>query len=301
MNEMFDWNDLRYFLAVAREGSMLAAAKALKVNQSTVQRRLAVLEDAVGGKLIERHPAGYRPTELGQTVLVHAEGVEAAVATFERALKSSETELAGTIRVTCSETDMHRLLTPPLDRFRVRYPGLRVEFVITDKFVDLAKGEADIALRGALVRDSALIGRKIADVPWSVFASRAYVERSGRPAGPEDLARHTIIAYGGQLAESPPVRWFRSRTSDSNIVAHSSSVVGTLPAVKSGVGLAVLPEYIAAPENDLVRVLELPAELVQPITLLVHPDLRNTPRVRALFDFLVGEIGSLRLLLSGQG
>ena len=297
---MLDWNDLRYFLAVAREGSTLAAARALNVNQSTVQRRLAALEEAVGGKLVERHPAGYRLSDLGQTMLGHAEGVESAVAAFERAVKSSETELAGTVRVTCAESEVNRLLSAPLDRFRAKYPDLRVEFVITNKFVDLAKGEADIALRGGVVRDNALIGRKIADVPWNVYASRAYVERCGKPARPEDIAHHATIAYVGQLAEIAPARWFRSRAPESTVVAQSSSLLGTLPAVKSGIGLALLPQHLAAGEDDLVQVLSLPPELAEPITLLVHPDLRNTPRVRALFDFLVGEIGNLRALLSGR-
>lgn len=297
---MLDWNDLRYFLAIAREGSMLGAAKVLNVNQSTVQRRLAALEEAVGGKLIERHPTGYRLTDLGQKVLPHAEGVETAVAAFGRALKSSETELAGTVRVTCPEFELYRLLSEPLERFRVKYPDLRVEFVITDKFIDLAKGEADIALRGGVVRDTALIGRKIADVPWNVYASRAYVERCGKSVRPEDIARHPIIAYAGQLGETEPVRWFRSWAQNASAVAHSNSVLGALTAVKSGIGLALLPQHVAVVEGDLVEVFALPPELAKPITLLVHPDLRSTPRVRALFDFLVGEIGSLRQLLTGQ-
>jgi DNA-binding transcriptional LysR family regulator len=299
LNEMLDWNDLRYFLAVAREGSMLAAARALNVNQSTVQRRLAALEEAVGGKLVERHPAGYRLTDLGQRLLVQAEGVETAVAAFERVAKSGDTQLSGTVRLTCAEADMYRLLTPSLERFRLRYPDLRVEFVITERYLDLAKGEADIALRGGVQRDSALIGRKVGDVPWSIYASRAYVERCGRPVCPEDVAQHAVIAFEGQLADIAPARWFRSWVADSTIVAHSSSVLATLPAVKSGIGLALLPQHIGAPENDLLPVLDLPADLAQPITLLVHPDLRNTPRVAALFDFLVGEISNLRPLLTG--
>jgi len=106
LNRMFDWNDLRYFIAVAREGSTIAAAGSLKVNQSTVQRRLAALEEKLGRKLVERTPTGYRLTELGEKALVHAQGVEDAVAAFERTLASSDTELAGTIRVTCSEADI---------------------------------------------------------------------------------------------------------------------------------------------------------------------------------------------------
>jgi DNA-binding transcriptional LysR family regulator len=298
MNGMFDWSDLRYFLAVAREGSTQAAAAALKVNQSTVQRRLASLEEAIGRKLVERHPSGYRLTQLGREMLAPAEAVEASIAAFERAVKSSDSELTGTVRVTCPETDMYRLLTPSIERFRAEYPGLRVEFVMTEKRLDLAKGEADIALRGGPPLDDSLIGRKIGDVHWYVYASRAYVARYGRPARPEDIGQHAAIAFEGQIAEGLPARWFRSHAAEANIAARSRTMLSTLSAVKSGIGLALLPHHIGEPEEELVRVLELPPELKQPMTLLVHPDLRHVPRVRAFFDFMVGEIDRLRPLLS---
>jgi DNA-binding transcriptional LysR family regulator len=298
MNRMFDWNDLRYFLAIAREGSTQAAAVALKVNQSTVQRRLSSLEDAIGRKLVERHPTGYRLTHFGQQLLPSAEAVEASVAALERAVKSTDTELAGTVRVTCPETDMYRLLGPSIERFRAQHPGLRVEFVMTEKRLDLSRGEADIALRGGPPLDDSLIGRKIGDVHWYVYASRAYVLRYGKPARPEEIAQHAVIAFEGQIAESRPARWFHSYAAAANIVARSKSMLSTLSAVKTGIGLALLPHHIGQPEEELVRVLELPADLKQPMTLLVHPDLRNVPRVQAFFDFMIGEIERLRPLLS---
>jgi DNA-binding transcriptional LysR family regulator len=298
MNGMFDWNDLRYFLAIARDGSTTAAAATLKVNQSTVQRRLAALEEAIGRKLVERHPAGYRLTQFGREMLASAEAVEVSVAAFDRAVKSRDTDLSGTVRLTCSETELYHLLTPSLERFRVLYPDLRVEFVMTGKRLDLSRGEADIALRGGTPGDHNLIGRKISDVPWNIYASRGYVARCGKPARPEEIAQHAVIAYEGQLGDSPPARWFHSYTADANIAARCNTLLSALAAAKAGVGLALLPHHIGQPEDDLVRMLELPAELKQPITLLVHPDLRNVPRVRAVFDFLVGEIDRLRPLLS---
>jgi DNA-binding transcriptional LysR family regulator len=298
MNRMFDWNDLRYFLAIAREGSTQAAGAALKVNPSTVQRRLAALEEGIGGKLIERHRTGYRLTDLGQQALDHAEAMEASVAAVERLVKTAETELTGAVRITCPEADMYRLLTPSLERLRAEYPNLRVEFVMTERRLDLSKGEADIALRGGPPGDDSLIGRKIGDVSWHVYASRAYVERHGKPSRPEEIAQHSVIVCVGQLLEAAQVRWFRAHVAEAHIVARSHSVLSMLPAVKSGIGLALLPYPVGTPEEELVRVLDLPAEFNQPITLLVHPDLRNVPRVRAVFDFLVGEIDQLRPLLT---
>ena len=144
---MFDWNDLRHFLAVARYGSTIAAAKALNVNQSTVHRRLDELEKRLGRQLIVRQPTGYKLTELGQDMVTYAEQVEDAVQTFERRLAASGTGLTGSIRLTCPEAVGVRLLHSPfIAKFYERYPDSRVDFVISDKLLDLAKGEADIAI-----------------------------------------------------------------------------------------------------------------------------------------------------------
>ena len=139
---MFDWNDLKHFLAFARTGSMLAAAKALGVNQSTVQRRLTELENRLGQQLIERHRGGYRLTELGEQLRPDAECIEAAVAAFERHLASCQKELTGTLRVTCPTTVAHRLTrTPLIDAFQTQHPGLRIELVMSDHYLDLAGGQ----------------------------------------------------------------------------------------------------------------------------------------------------------------
>jgi DNA-binding transcriptional LysR family regulator len=145
---MLKWDDLRYFLAFARAGSMQAAAKALGVNQSTVQRRLAELEGRVGQRLVERHLGSYRLTELGGELRPAAEAVESAVAAFERRLAACDKGLTGTIRVTCGTILANRLQrTPLIDLFHKRNPGLRVELIISDREFDLPK-EADVAIRG---------------------------------------------------------------------------------------------------------------------------------------------------------
>ena len=146
---MLDWNDLRHFLAVAREGSTLAAARALRVNQSTVHRHLSALEKELGCKLVERHPTGYRLTELGKELRVHAERMEESAAALERHIAASEKGMTGPIRVTCSTAVGHRLMKSDLlDRFNARYPRLKIELIMTERLVDLSKGEADIAIRG---------------------------------------------------------------------------------------------------------------------------------------------------------
>lgn len=297
---MFDWNDLRHFLAFAREGSTLAAAKVLGVNQSTVQRRLEELEHRLGRRLIERHPSGYRLTELGQEMRSYAERIESAVTDFERHLAACDKGLTGTIRLTCPPTIGQRLLRSRLlDNFQARYPGLRVELVMDDKFLDLAKGEADLAIRHGPPDDAALVGRKIADVAWAVFGSHSYIERHGQPACPEDIDRQAIIGFDGALARHPVAQWMRTVAPHATIAARSNSLPGVLLAVKSGAGLAPLPVPLAGRESDLMIVLGPLRELTFPFYLLMHQDMRQTPRVRAFFDFIEAEIKTVRMMMLG--
>jgi len=297
---MFDWNDLRYFLAVARTGSTIAAAKAMGWSQSTVQRRLARLERQLGCKLVERHPTGYRLTALGEDLRRYAEYVEEAVAVFERHLAASDKRLTGTVRVTCPEGLVDPLLTPLVDAFQVRYPGLRVDLIVTERFLDLSKGEAEIAVRGGEPRDPVLIGRKIADNPWAVYASRSYIERHGQPERPEDINHHAIIDFSGDIANLLLAKWLRSVAPRATIAARSNSVIGLLMAAKSGVGLTILPVQLGDPADELIRVIDPLPELMSQVYLLVHPDLRHTPRVSAFFDFVIAEIGPFRPVLLGK-
>jgi DNA-binding transcriptional LysR family regulator len=297
----FDWNDLRHFLAVARAGSTLAAAKALGTSQSTVHRRLAELEARIGRPLVTRHPTGYRLTELGERLLPYAERAEEAITAFERHSLVSDQDLAGTVRVTCASTLADRLAKSPLiDAFHARYPGLRVELVITDRYIDLSKGEADIAIRFGEPQDDALIGRKIAAVPWAVYASRSYVERHGRPERPEDIEHHVVVAYDGEIANYAAARWLRSVAPHARVAARSENWPGFVLAVKSGVGLGPLPIHHGDREKELVRLIDTAPEVVSHFWLLMHRDMRRTPRVRAFFDYVVAELKTFRVLLLRQ-
>jgi DNA-binding transcriptional LysR family regulator len=297
---MFDWNDLRYFLAVARHRSTLAAARALKLNQSTVQRRLTELERRIGRKLVKRHPTGYRLTELGQEMLPYAERVEQAVLAFEQHLEAAKREAVGVIRVTCPEPLVYRITQSSLlERFHARHPKLRVEFVMSDKYLDLAKGEADVALRSGDTDDGELVGRKIADSIWAVYASRKYIERHGKPERVEDLNHHLLIGFDEAMANHRAAKWLRQVAPNAKMVARNNSVLGLVYAVKSGVGIAPLPTALGDAEEDLVRVLGPIPELARIWRLLAHPDVRRTPRVSAFFDFIVEEIDALRPILTG--
>lgn len=297
---MFEWSDLQYFLAVARHGSTLAAARDLKTSQSTVQRRLAALERQLGRSLVKRTAAGYRLTEFGQEMLPHAEHVEQAARALEQHRDTAVRAEIGAIRITCPEPIMYRITRSGLlDRFHARYPGLRAEFVMSDRYLDLTKGDADVALRSGDTDDEVLVGRKIADSLWGVYASPTYVERCGKPERVQDLEQHAIIGLDESMAKHRAAVWLREVAPNAKVVARINSVLGLVSAAKSGIGLAPLPTALGDSEPDLVRLLGPVPELTRSWRLLTHPDLRKTPRVAAFFDFINDELPALRPILTG--
>jgi DNA-binding transcriptional LysR family regulator len=186
-----------------------------------------------------------------------------------------------------------------LDRFHARYPRLRVEFVMSDKYLDLMKGEADVALRSGDTDADELVGRKIADSLWAVYASHKYIERHGKPDRVEDLNQHSVVGLDETMTNHRAAKWLRQVAPNAKVVARNNSVLGLLYAVKSGVGLAPLPTALGDEEEDLVRVLGPVPELARIWRLLTHPDLRRTPRVSAFFDFIIEEGEALKPILTG--
>ena len=224
---MFDWNDLRYFLAVARHGSTIAAAKALNLSQSTVHRRLAELERRIGQNVVIRHATGYRLTEFGTGLRPWAEQVEKAIGSLERYLLAAGDTPIGSVRVTCSESIGYRLMQSPLlETFHSRHPGLRVELIMSDHFLDIAKGEADVAIRAGVPNEETLVGRKIADVPWALYCSRGYLTRHGQVERAEDIARHSVIEFDGDIRDHHAAKWLRSVAPTARVVARSNTVPG---------------------------------------------------------------------------
>ncbi len=297
---MLDWDDLKHFVAVARHGSTLAAGRALGVDQSTVQRRLAALERHIGRALVQRHPSGYRLTGFGAEMLDAAQRVEQSVAAFEQALMASRRNAAGVIRLTCPEPLVNRLTRSGLlERFHAKHPAYRVEFVMSDRYVDLRTGEADVALRSGDTDDGALVGRKVGDSLWAVYASRDYVARHGQPDSIEALKAHPLAGFDESMAQHRASQWLRQVAPDAALVARNDSVLGLLLSVKSGVAVAPLPTALGDSEPELVRVLGPVPALARDWRLLALPENRQTARVSAFFDFMVSEIDALRPVLTG--
>jgi DNA-binding transcriptional LysR family regulator len=297
---MFDWNDLKYLIAVAQEGSTLAAGRALGMNQSTVQRRIVELEKQLGRRLVERLPTGYQLTELGLSVLPYAEAVAKTVSEFEHNLESLSRAHIGIIRLTCPEPIAFRLNQAGfLDRFHASNPEFKIEFVLSDQYVDLAAGEADVALRSGDTDDNVLVGRKIADSLWALYASSQYIEKHGQPASVSDLDSHPLIGFEESMSKHRVSTWLKEVAPNATFAARNTSVLGLIYAAKASVGIAPLPMSLGDAESDLVRILGPVPELTRAWRLLAHPDMRQSHRVSALFDFVFKEISALKPILTG--
>jgi len=297
---MIDWNDLRHFLAVAETGSTLAASRALGVNQSTVARRIAALEAELGLRLFDKTRSGYRPTGSGQVLLARALEVEAAVQGFCRSAAGQDAGLAGSLRLATAEGIAYGLISPILDAFHRHHPGLRVTLLLDDHPVDLGRGTADVAVRAGKPGDGTLVGRKLTNAAWAVYASRAYVAEFGAPVEPAELNAHRVIGFDGALGRIGAARWLDRVAPGAETVSRSNSILGHLLTVRSGYGIACLPVHIGDPEPDLLRVIGPLPELMGEFWLLTHPELREAAKVRAFFDFLTAEIRTYRPLLLGR-
>lgn len=297
---MFDWNDLRYLLALARDGSTNAAAKSLRVSQSTVHRRIEELQARLGHHIVVRHATGYKLTEFGRHLVPLAERVEADVASLERFATAADAGLSGSIRLTCSETVAFRLIKARLlDEFQLRYSGVTIELLMSDRFFDLAKGEADVAIRAGSPEDESLIGRKLADVAWALYASSEYVRRHGRLEKLDDIADHFLIELDGGIVNTDTGKWMQAACSKAKVAGRSNSLSGMLMSVRSGVGIAPLPLPLGASDADLQLLVKIP-KVSTGVYLLVHPDLRQTPRIEAFFEFINTERETVRRALSGE-
>lgn len=296
---MFDWDDLKYFLAVAHNGSTIAAGKALGVNQSTVHRRLEELEKRIQRKLVTRESSGYRLTEYGVELLPFAERCEEAVQQLQRHVQDKTRDLTGSIRVTCPEPLVARIMKSPLlERFNARYPNLKIEFVSSDRYLDLSKGEADVAFRSGDTDDE-LIGRKIAESLWAVYASQDYVSRNGKPSQLNELVNHPLVAFDETLSTHRPLTWLKEVAPQANYVSRHNSVLGLVSAIKSGIGIGPLPTALGDAESELTKLMGPIPELTRSWRMLAHPDLRRTPRVAALFEFIVDESALLKSIFTG--
>ena len=284
---MFDWNDLRYFIAVAETGSTLAAGRKLRVSQTTVARRVAALEEALGVNLFERRQAGYALTPAGEALVGQARTVETAASALGEAAAATSREATGTVRLTSHEIHAVTLLPPILRDLHEAHPAIHIELDMSETPRDLAAGAADVALRASVSPEGGgLVGRRIGPDPWTLYCSRSYAEAHGVPRTRDELAGHSLIGGGGDKIWRPYLAWLKQHGLEGSVAMHHSSATGLLSAVRSGFGVAVLPSFVADRDPDLIRCVPPKDDDQVSLWLLTHERLRHTPRVRVVMDFL---------------
>jgi DNA-binding transcriptional LysR family regulator len=185
-----------------------------------------------------------------------------------------------------------------IDRFESLHPGLRVEFVMSDRYLDLSKGEVDVAFRSGDTDDE-LVGRKIADSVWAVYATRGYLDRHGTPKQVDDLSQHLLVGFEESLGRHRAAQWLKQVAPEARMAARNNSVLGLVSAIKSGVGIGPLPVALGDAEPELVRVLGPIPELARSWRLLTHPDIRRVPRIAAFFEFILEQREALKSILTG--
>jgi len=290
---MYDWNDLKAFLAVAETGSTLSAAQSMRVSQTTVARRIAALEEATGLNLFERRQAGYALTPVGEAMMASAIAVRDAAERFGEAAGARSRDAGGTVSLTTMEIFAVTILPPILRDLRAVHPGIHIHLDTADEPRDLAAGAADIAIRSSKQpTGGGLVGRRIADNPWTVYCSRDYADLHGIPHTREELATHPFIGGGGYVWE-PYQAWLRQYRLEDSVVMKYDTGTGLLAGVRSGMGLTILPAFIADHEPDLIRCIPPKNEDTTGLWLLTHERLRHVPRVRLVLDFLAAELTKL--------
>ena len=305
MDEL-DWSDLRYALAIGVAGSLAAAARQMRVNHTTVLRRLDALEQRLGARLFERTRSGYRPTEAGALVLEQARRMADQADAIERRVLGRDRELTGLLRVTTAYVVMEHLLPQPLAQFARAFPGIEVEVVENAVLVDLSRQradespawvrrEADVAVRLSTHVAEHLVGRQLGQTQCRVYACR------GAPDLPQSVQPLSVlvreapwVAFERDAQSRVYDRWMQQQLAQARVRLRVDIFNAVASVLRTGIGVGVLPTFMEPRHPELVAVSEPIPQLAVPVWMLTHPDLRETARVRAFMQH-VGDAVAARL------
>lgn len=273
-----DWDDLRFAVMLGREGTLAGAARRLGVDQTTVARRLRALETALGANLFQRGDRHWQPTAAGLLVLERAERIEEEIAGVVRLAEAGADKVEGVVRLTAVAAIGGAWLVSRLPALYQRHPGLCVELIASNDNLNVARREADIAVRVARPVSGDLLIRKLADVGFARYGTA----RENLPVGAGDW-----VAYNEELAHTPEMHYLQTELGDGRVRLRSNSVNALIQAVADGVGQGVLPCFLADPAPDLVRLSGPAPVLSRELWLVLHPDARAQARVVATAEWLV--------------
>ena len=287
-----NWDDVRIFLAVARSGQILGAARSLGLNHATVARRLTALEEALGSKLFTRKTNGSELSGEGERFLVHAERMESAMLAASESA-GADSLIDGTVRVGAPDGFGVAFLAPRLGALTERHKGLRIELVPVPRAFSLSRREADIAVTLERPREGRLVARKLTDYRLGLYAARSYLDRHGMPATLDDLAGHRLVGYVEDLLYTASLDYTAEFLKGWRSSLAVSSAMGQTEAVRAGAGIGILHAFMAGEDASVMPV--LPAHtLTRSYWMVVHEDLRNIRRVALVAEFLFDEVSKSR-------
>jgi len=296
----FNWNDLSYFLAVARAERLTLAARRLGVEHSTVSRRITALEAALGTQLFSRSPSGYTLTASGEQLLRYAEDMESVAGSVLSDVAGGDLALAGAVRVGAPDGFAGYFLAPRLGALRDRNPELEIELIAMPRMFSLSRREADIAIGLSRPEEGRLHARKLTDYALALYASHDYLRAHAPIRARDDLANHPMIGYADDYIFAPELDYVPLITRELRPTLRCSNVVTQLQATLGGAGLCVLPCFMGDQEPRLTRVLREDVLLKRSFWLITHADVRGLARVRATADFLLAEAQAAEALFLGS-
>lgn len=290
----FNWDDLRYFLAVARTGRLTKAAIQLHQNHTTVSRRIMALERALAAPLFDRAPQGYTLTEFGQRLLATAEAIESMTLAAPGDIRGSKPPVSGSIRIGAPDGFGTFFLAPRLGHLCREFPYLDPELVAMPRVFSLSKREADIAIALKRPSEGRLYARKLTDYQLGLYTTPAYL--AGKPAirNVADLRNHMLIGYVEEYIFTPELDYLPLILPGLTVQIRSSNLVAQYNATLAGTGICVLPLFMAGRDARLIPILEDTVRLIRTFWLITHADLRNLPQIRAASDFIVREVRAAR-------
>jgi DNA-binding transcriptional LysR family regulator len=285
-----EWDDVRFFLALVRAGSLSAAAQALSVEHSTIARRVGSLEAALGLRLFDRLPRGWQPTAEAESLCAQAERIEDEALAFERAAAGAS-GLRGAVRISAPPALASVFLAPRLAELRAAFPGITLELAGETAQANLTRRDADLALRLSRPTAPDLVVRALGELAFALYGTAAWAAR------PE--AEWQFIGYDQQLSETPQQRWLEELAGARPFVLRTDDLLAQREAARGGVGLALLPPFLAQGVRPLRRLRAWPCPVRRPLWLVMHADLRRSPRVRAVADALAAIVLRDAPLLGG--
>jgi DNA-binding transcriptional LysR family regulator len=289
------WDDVRYFLAVAREGSIRRAAASLGVNHSTVSRRIRQLEQRYGARLFDPLPSGFSLTPTGEDVLELAREIELDMSVLTGRLAGRDTQISGSVRIAIGDNFVARL-APLLARMRAAYPAVQIQLAVSNDVVNLSNREAEIALRVSNLAPEPMVGKRLGTMAMALYASRRYLARN---RGVRKLTSYDWIGWDESWSNEH-TRWMKQTIPQQNVACRVDSPAAMYEMTRAGVGVAHLLCYLGDVDADLVRVVPEVSDFSAGLWLLTHPDLKGTARVRGVMEFIEQEFAKQIDLIEGR-